>query len=254
VGACLGGGQVGEACDAPVQAGVGESRSEADREQRSGRTTASSSSRLASLCLIGPALPIPGLDATDGCGLGVTALSSEGRADSGGAQPAATRDSSVAGVTIAGQEQEIDQTEAVELPENCTTPSALCAFLNQGETYLGPGSLAGHAQEALKVNAVVIQQLAASPLLSVLGARTETLVHNDGGEPVVAPTQDGETKGVGANRAAPADAAEVAGVDGLLPNTGGLWSGLLSIGLLAVGSGAILMAWSRRRMLAQQVG
>ena len=248
---CVGGdGEETDCGGAPAQGQVGESSSQIDRDRASGRTTASSDSDAADVCLTAPPeVPLP----FAGCGLGVEALSSHGQSDSGGASPSADRGSSVGSVTVAGQKQPVDQTAGGAVPPGCAPgASAVCGYVNQGETYLGQGS-AGHAQEALKVLVLpaVVVGIADAPqdLLSVIGGRTETLVHNDGGESTTPGTPHGpggHAKASGANRA-PATVAGEAATGGGLPNTGGPAEGLLVGGLLALGAGAMLVSVSRMR-------
>ncbi|MGH3443936.1 MAG: hypothetical protein ACRDPB_01040, partial [Nocardioidaceae bacterium] len=83
-------------------------------------------------------------------------------------------------------------------------------------------------------------------------AHTETLVHNDGGEQ---PAVRGETAAHHPSTGAGGPGtpgATVLGADlsagGVLPNTGGVWSGLLGLGLLALGVGSLLLAAGRRRV------
>jgi hypothetical protein len=275
-GACLGGDGAStstSACDAPVSAGVAKSESHATRDQRTGRTRAASRSSLVDVCLTAPAgaglplpglpdlplpelpgLPLPGSDAL-GCTVGLALLQSEGAADSGGSTPSASRDSSVGSLTLAGTTQDLDQTQAGELPPGCPAgSSALCAYLDQGETYLGPGSLAGSAQEAVK--AQVLPGILGSDLLTLIGARSETLVHDDGGEAVTAtpshPVVSGHEGSTVRHGTARAAVALAPGAAGGLPNTGGPSSGLLALGLLGLGLGSMLLAVSRSsRLLAR---
>ena len=246
---CVGGdGEPTDCQGAPAEGQLGESSSRIDRDRASGRTSASSASDAADVCLTAPSeVPLP----FSGCGVGVEALSSHGESDSGGASPSADRGSSVGSLTIAGQEQPVDQTAGAAVPPDCVPGASLaCGYVNQGETYLGQGS-AGHAQEALHVVVLpaVLVGIAEAPLdlLSVVGGRTETLVHNDGGEPVTHTpgSPGGHVKAAGANRAPATVAGESA--TGGLPNTGGPAAGLLVGGLLALGAGAMLVSASRMR-------
>ena len=276
---CAGGTETSEGtCQAPVNAAVAQSTTQADRDQASGRTTASSGSSLANACLSAPGdSPLPGLPGTPGlpgvptlpapggtgtgCALGADLVSSQGHSDSGGSQPTASRSSSLAGLTVGGQRSDVTDPQALELPPGCPVPadpttdptgaSALCAYLNQGETYVGPGSVAGHAQEAVKVR-LLPGVVSGADLLSLIGARTETLVHNDGGEPVGHPGGPGASATPGHHAPGSADRAPatVAGeATGGLPNTGGPAEALLIAGLLAVGAGAMLVSLSRMRRL-----
>lgn len=233
---CLGGSNTDPtaACDGPVSAGVLTNEAQTDRSH--GRTTASSESDLADLCLTQPG--------TTGCSLSADTLHSQGRADSAG--PSARRGSFLLGVQGGGQGGRVDQPTAIQLPPGCPPPSALCAYLNQGETYLGHG-VAGHAQDALKASVLPGQPVE----VDVLGGHTETLVHPRAGTPGTAPGVSGQSAGGPGHPATGTVAGEHAGLEplaGLLPNTGGVWSGLLALGLLGVAAGSFLLSASRRRL------
>ncbi len=226
-------------CEGPIGAGVAQSASQADRDQRSGRTTASSETGLLVTCL--------GYDG-ESCALEAAALYSEGESDSGGATSSASRDSGLVLVGAGGDEIVDLDTPAplTELPIDCD--SLVCAYLDQGETYLGDG-IAGHAQEALRLQTFGLPTLLPGgdelPVFSLVLGRSETLVHNDGGEPEVAGAEgEPEIRGAEANRAP----AVIAGARGGLPNTGGPGLGLLAVGLLALGSGSLLVAGRRTRL------
>ncbi len=223
--ACVGGSdETGATCDGPVQAGVATTSSSAQRDQRSGRTTAQSSSEVADVCL--------GQEPVVGCGLGVNALSSSGESDSDGS---ADRRSNLAGIKAGGNAILPDQTDPVSIAigPDCE-PTLVCVFGNQGETYAGP-ALAGHAQEALA--------LAALPNVAALViGQSETLVHNDGRTVVEPPIDVLPPKAGGGNSGAGEPS------DGVLPNTGGVWAGWLSLGFLVLAAGAGLFAFGRRRI------
>ncbi len=233
--ACLGGTNTDPAgeCDGQASVGVLNSHGHADRDQASGQTMASSKSDIADVCLKDD-------PSTEGCALGAGALHSSGQSDSGGSQAAAERESYLLAVDAGGKEQGrySDPTD-VSLPPGCPSGTSLvCVFLNQGETYVGKG-VAGHAQEALHA-AVLPGNLD----LIVELSRTETLVHNDGGEaPVTTPSGGTAAPGSGG------PGMPGGGGGGVLPNTGGVWSGLLALGLGGVGVGALLTAYGRRRAL-----
>lgn len=237
--ACIGGDSTDPTagCDGPVAVGVGRSSAESHRDQRTGRTTASSRSGLADVCLQQPG-------GTDGCALGADALQSRGDADSGGAKPSASRSSSLLGVTAGGKQQgNYDTPTAIAIQPGCASPSLVCAYLNQGETYLGD-HLAGTAQDALAAGLLPGTPLAVDANLS----HAETLVHNDGGE-ATGTTSGGGAGPVGSGAAGgPGHPGASSGaLAGVLPNTGGVWSGILALALGAVGLGALLMASARRR-------
>jgi len=233
---CLGGSKTDPtaSCDGPLSAGLLTNEARTDRSH--GRTTASSQSDLADLCLTQPG--------TTGCTLSADALHSRGTAGSAG--PSARRGSFLLGVQGGGQGGRVDQPTAIQLPPGCPPPSALCAYLNQGETYLGHG-IAGHAQDALKASLLPGQPVE----VDVLGGHTETLVHPQAVAPGNAPGVSGLSAGGPGHPATGTVAGEhaaLAPLAGLLPNTGGVWSGLLTLGLLGVAAGSFLLAASRRRL------
>jgi hypothetical protein len=236
---CLGGSKTDPtaSCDGPLSAGVLTDKAQTDRSH--GRTTASSESDLADLCLTQPG--------TTGCTLSPDARHS--LATAGSAGPSARRGSFLLGVQGGGQGGRVDQPTAIQLPPGCPPPSALCAYLNQGETYLGHG-IAGHAQDALKVGLLPGQPVE----VDVLGGHTETLVHTRAGTPghsVAGQGAGGPSAGGPGHPATGTVAGEhaaLAPLAGLLPNTGGVWSGLLAFGLLGLAAGSFLLAAARRRL------
>jgi hypothetical protein len=237
---CLGGDDAdpSAACSGPVATGVAGSEGKAQRDQRSGRTTASSGSDVADVCVQKD--PVTG-----GCALGADAVHSEGGSDSGGSRASADRDSYLLALDAGGEEQgRVGDPQAFALPPECPEgTSVLCVFMNQGESYVAK-QMAGHAQEALHLSV-----LPGNLDLVVELSRSESLVHNDGGEQPAGDSGDsGPARGVGSG--GPGQPGSVAGVEGLLPNTGGVWSGLLALGLLAIGSGALLAARAQRRVAA----
>lgn len=234
---CLGGDDATQDtdCSGPVAAGAATSEAEAERDQRRGRTTARSESDVADLCIERD--PVTGA-----CAVGVGALHSSGSSDSGGATASADRESYLLRLDLDGEERgRAGDPEALALPPECPDgQSLLCLFLNQGESYVGNG-VAGHAQESLHVDV-----LPGNLDLLVEVGRTDTLVHKDGGE----------IAGVGQNRPAPTEgraggAGQVAGVDeiagpsGVLPDTGGVWTGLLALAFAGIGIGSMLMGRQR---------
>ncbi|MDQ6934019.1 MAG: hypothetical protein M3130_01775 [Actinomycetota bacterium] len=242
-GVCLGGTDttgLPQNCNGPVKAGIANAYSGAHRNHSTGRTTAYSNSDVANLCVN----PTP---TNEGCLLGATALSSHGKADS---NRSASRGSSLAGVQINGTNHPVVTGPlAIAVPPGCTTPSLVCAFFNQGETYFGP-QLAGTAQNALEVTALTFPGMPS--LVAVTAAHSETLVHNAGAAPThVTPPQAGHEPGDNADTTAPKDAdnagAVASALGSVLPNTGGVWSGLLAIAFLMLGMGAALLTWERRR-------
>ena len=253
---CIGGTHADPtaACDGPVHAGVLTNSSRIIRNQHTGRTRASSRSDLATVCLTQPG--------TTGCALSAGALHSQGRADSGGGSrsvaPTAKRGSYLLGLQGGGQEGRVDPPASIQIPPGCPssktqapstqTPNVLCTYLNQGETYLSKG-VAGHAQDALKAGLLPGQPVE----LDVLGGHTETLVHNRGAAtsgPGHRPR--GSVSGVSAGGPGHPATGTVQGesalapLAGMLPNTGGPWSGLLALALLGISAGSFLVAGSQR--------
>lgn len=239
--ACLGGSDpTGDTCDGPIDAGVIESWSAIHRGP-SGHTEAESGSSVADLCVERD--PILGT-----CTVGVAVLESSGSSDSRGH---AEKQSNVIGLELGGQTAgDFQDPTAIAIPPGCTSPSLVCLFLNQGETYLSKPA-AGHAVEALHLSALDGSILAHA-------AQSETLVHKAGarnggpkcpGSPSC-PGGPGGPGGLGGPGAGPGDSAgPPSGGDKLLPDTGGFWSGLLPTGLLAIAMGALTLAWARRREL-----
>lgn len=233
--ACVGGTNTDPtaACNGPVSLAALSSSGQADRDQASGRTTASSLFDAANLCVQRD--PITGL-----CAVGVGALHSEGQSDSGGATPSASRSSYLLDLQLGGMDLgRVDDPTDLSIQPACANPSLLCLFLNQGETYLAPG-IAGHVQDALKATVLP----GTLDLFAGVG-HTETLVHNDGGNPPGNPSNppkgpkdddngDGDDNGDDNNG------------DAALPDTGGPWSGLLALGLFGVAAGSFVVAGARR--------
>ncbi len=236
---CLGGiDNTGETCDGGATVDLAASRSSAHRNQQSGRTTGTAQSGLANVCVQREG---------DACTVTADAISSYGHSDSDGS---ASRSSQVLNFSLAGNAAGApNDAFAIAVPEpvpggevDCTHPTTpptlLCVFGNQGETYFGD-NVVGTSQTAL--DAMGFDQ----NLLANF-AHTETLVHDDGGEAVVLPPSNPNSPD---NPTSPAHPRPVTQVDdGVLPNTGGVWSGLLGIGLALFGLGAVATAWDRRRM------
>ncbi|WP_435768404.1 hypothetical protein [Nocardioides sp. SYSU DS0651] len=231
--ACLGG--TGAAtCDGPVGVGVLDSWSEISRDG-SGHTEASSGSSVADVCL-GPVL--------GACTVGAQAVSSEGSSDSRGS---ASKESQVIGLQLGGPLGDFTEPTAISIPPGCTSPSVACVFLNQGETYLGNG-IAGHG--AIALNASVLDGVILAD-----AAQSETLVHKAGsrsgpGGPGDGPGGPGDGDG-GPGAGGPGAGGPAAGDGdagaGVLPDAGGVWSGLLAIGLFTIALGGFCLAWARRR-------
>lgn len=234
---CLGGNDASQTakCSGPVDVAVASSEGAAQRNQDTGRTSASSRSSVADACVERDA-------ETGTCAVGASLLASKGRSNSGGSQASAERDTHLVALTLGNEERaRYSDANAIALPPECPPgTSLLCVFLNQGETYVKQ-SAAGHAAEALHLDVLP----GILDLKLELG-QSETFVRNDGRTPGV----KGEVKGIekSANPRRPATVFE--NIGGVLPNTGGFWSGLLSLALLALGAGSLLLALSRRRAMS----
>ena len=241
--ACVGGTDTtGETCSGPVGVGVLQSYSEIFRDG-SGHTEASSGSSVADVCVA----PVP---LTGTCTVGAAAVSSEGQSDSRGT---ASKESNVIGLELGGPLGDFTEPTAIALPPGCTSPSIACVFLNQGETYLGNG-LAGHAVQALNVSAldgtILANAAQSETLVHKAGPRTTDLPDGPGG-PIDGDAGNGD-EGDGGDGGSN-DGGNAGGLDDgadALPDTGGFWSGFLAIGLLTLAIGGFLVAWSRRRDLA----
>ena len=223
------GGTDGDAtdCDGQVGAGAVQSNGEVDRNAN-GRTKASSGSSAANACLQQD--PLLGT-----CTVGADVIRSEGRSDSAGS---ASKDSQVLGADLDGTTvADSSHPTAVALPPECTSPSLLCLFLNQGETYVGARA-AGHAVTAL--TATVLDGSVIATL-----AHSETLVHQVD-RPTTANPGGPVTSGGPATPASGTPQAGDVPADPVLPNTGGVLLSLLMLGLFGVGVGSLLVAWSRR--------
>lgn len=245
--ACVGGSDgTGETCDGPVQAGVLTSESSTERDGQ-GNTRSEQTTSVADVCLAE--------DAAGACQVGLDAVQSDGTSDSRTGET--ERSSQVAGLELGGQ-QFVTATDPFGLvvPEGCTSPSLVCAFLNQGETY-GTASrdLVGTNQEAahvLLLDGNVDAVLAQSETWAYDGATGD----GDGNGPGGPGGPGGGGPGGGSGGPGDGDGGFGAGDGGpqagqgtdggLLPNTGGTAAGLLSLALLLTGLGALLVAWSRR--------
>ncbi|MDQ6642514.1 MAG: hypothetical protein M3Y66_08480, partial [Actinomycetota bacterium] len=161
--ACVGGTDPsGTTCSGYLGASAGTSRSSSQRDLQTGHTTAASDSSVSQACV---RQTVAGT-----CAVSAGVLSSDGNADSNGT---ASRHSQVLGLNIAGNPAGLPTSPfGISVPPNCTTPSLLCVFGNQGETYLAPG-LAGTSQSALDVYGL-------NRTLQVGLAHSETLAHNAG--------------------------------------------------------------------------
>ena len=234
--ACLGGTSTDPdaRCNGPIALGAARSEAQADRNQSTGQTTASSMFEAATLCL----QPDP---ITGACTVGASALHSEGQSDSGtdSTSSSASRSSHLLGGEFQGTPLgPVSDPTDLSIQPQCADPSLLCVFLNQGETYLASG-IAGHSQDALKLTLL-------PGVLDVFAGvgHTETLAHNDGGDPPSTPPPGDEPNGP--NGSDGPDAPDDAEASPALPDTGGSWSGLLALGLIGIAAGSFAVAFGRR--------
>lgn len=215
-------------CDGAIGAGAVQSQGQVDRTA-SGRTRASSGSSAATVCLQRD--PVLGT-----CTVDADALTSQGRADSDGT---ASKDSQVLGLDLAGTVvANTSEPSSLALPPDCADPGLACVFLNNGETYVAR-SAAGHAVAALDASL-----LDGTALATV--AHSETLVHQ--GDAPDGPSGPDDPQGGPTTPepgSVPVPQAGGTPTDAVLPNTGGVLSGFLTLGLLGVGLGSLLVAWSR---------
>lgn len=232
--ACLGGSNTdawGE-CDGQISAEV--ATSEATMRRGDGRTQGSSQSQVADVCI--------GRDG-ETCAAGLTLLQAASRAFWDGRTEG---ESTTGRLELGGEEVGAyqDPTDVSVQPE-CTAPSLVCLVLNEADSSIGNDQVT-QTQDALGAGVlpdtagvdVGLSRTAASvthgQVLGVEGVK-------GGGGDVVA--------GVGGT-GGPGMPGVVAGVTGLLPDTGGVWSGILAIALAALGAGSLLVARGRRRFSA----
>lgn len=216
-------------CAAPVSVGVGTSKAQAKRDKTSGATQSSSESAVVDACL----------GQEDGaCALELKVLQASSAASSDGQSGG---DSVLVAGSGGDQGGAVDQEVAVEVPPGCPEgESALCAYLNQG-TAQAAGPVASAAQEAL--GAVVLPgnldgvvSVSGTEVSAAQGAvlGVEAAAGNGGpGKPGAGDGDGGGDDGDGA---------------GVLPDTGGVWSGLLAVALGALAAGSFLIARNRRRL------
>lgn len=240
--ACLGGASTdpNATCNGPIALGLATSEAQADRNQSTGQTTASSMFEAATLCL----QPDP---ITGACTVGASALHSEGQSDSGtdSKSSSASRSSSLLSGELQGKPfGPVSDPTDLSIQPQCADPSLFCAFLNQGETYLAPGT-AGHAQDALKLTVLP------GALDAFVGVgRTETLVHNDGGNATPPSTPPAGDEPNGSNGSDVSGVSDGSVDNAALPNTGGPGSGLLALGLIGIAAGSFAVAFGRRERIA----
>jgi LPXTG-motif cell wall-anchored protein len=220
---CLGGDSSDQRaeCTGPVGAKVAASKAQTERGKSDGRTSGRSESAVVDVC-VGPE--------NDTCAVGAEVLKAESEASSDGTTHG---ESTVAGLELGNEEVlSLDEQGELEIQPDCAEPSVVCAVANEGEAVVTEGAVR-QTQDAL--NAGILPDT-----LDVdLGiSRTEVTVR--AGEPAAA----GQSPSAGGPGTP--DAGDPGEAGGILPNTGGFWSGLLAIALGAVSAGAFLIARNRR--------
>lgn len=229
--ACIAGDGVSDGTCDGQHVGLVQGTSGLDRSG-TGHNTATSWTSMANFCLQ------PG---AEGCTADGNVLSSRGRSDteSGGSTSSTLAQGDLAGTPASAPGDPL----TVAVPADCDSPSLACVFLNQGDDGVsGPLTRTSRA-------VVEISGLGGEAGGSLAEARSGTSSVED--TSVVSPPTHGQARPP-ASTTTKASTADVAGpvAGGLLPNTGGVWSDLISIGLLLVGAGATAMAWTRRRHTA----
>jgi LPXTG-motif cell wall-anchored protein len=240
--ACVGGDSADARaeCSGPVSAKLLTSKAWMQRDKTDGSTEGRSESSAADIC-VGPE--------DDSCAVGLEVLKAWSAASSDG-----TADgwSTLARLQL-GNEEVLSVEDPAELavqPE-CAEPSVLCAAANEGATTVQDGA-ATATQDALNVG-VLPDSLGADAGISRTGVSADTGAGAATGAGEVAGVQQeapgGEVAGAGAGSGAGGPGHPAAAAAGaVLPNTGGVWSGLLAIALGAMAAGSFLVAWSRRRV------
>jgi hypothetical protein len=221
---CLGGNSSDQRaeCEGPVGAKVAASKAHTERDKSNGRTSGRSESAVVDAC-VGPE------DET--CAVGAEVLKAESEASSDGATHG---ESTVIGVELGNEERASLSDEAeLEIQPGCAEPSLVCAAANQGEAVVEEG-LAKQSQDALNVEVL-------PDTVGVDLGISRTEVTATAGDQVAGV----EKKAPGADEPRSGEPGEAGGI---LPNTGGVWSGLLALALGAVAAGSFLVAGNRRRL------
>jgi hypothetical protein len=223
---CLGGNSSDQRaeCAGPVGVKVATSKAHAERDKADGHTTSKGESAVVDVC-VGPE--------DDTCAVGAEVLKAESEASSDGTT---NGESTIIGLELGNEERgSLNEEAELEIQPDCAEPSIVCAAANQGEAVVEEG-LAKQSQDALNVGVL-------PDTLDVdLGiSRTEATAK--AGEPAADVEQPSAAGGPGMPGAG--DPGESAGI---LPNTGGVWSGLLSLALGGMAAGSFLLARNRRRL------
>lgn len=223
---CLGGNDsTGKRCDG-LHLGVAQGTSALNRGGSTGESSASSWTSLANLCL---------RHGTAGCLLGADLLGSHGSADT---RSGATGESTIADLNLDGTSLGAPgEPVTLAIPTDCARPSLLCVFLNQGDQGVA-GPLTTSAQSVVAVSGLGEQ------LGAVLGSTETGVTSKSGAGEAPSTSTNPATSGLQVAVGPSVRAAQA----GALPHTGGVWSGLLAIGLLLSGLGALALGWSKRRV------
>jgi LPXTG-motif cell wall-anchored protein len=230
--ACLGGSNTDawSECDGQISAEV--ATSEAEMRRTDGRTQASSQSQVADICI--------GRDG-ETCAAGLTLLQAASKAFwDGRSEGTSTTGRLVLGGEEVGAYQ--DPTD-VSVQPDCTAPSLVCVVLNEEDSSIENDQVR-QAPDALDVGV-----LPDTVGIDVGISRTEASVTHGEVLGVEGIRGGGDVVAVVSGSGGPGTPGTVAGVGaGVLPNTGGVWSGLVALALAAFGAGSLLVARNRRRL------
>jgi hypothetical protein len=224
---CLGGNSSDQRaeCAGPVGATVAGSKAHAEHGKSDGHKKSKSESAVVDVC-VGPE--------EETCAVGAEVLKAESEASSDGKT---NGESTVAGVELGNEElASLDDEAELEIQPGCAEPSVVCAAANQGEATVTEG-LVKQSQDALNVG-VLPDTVGVDLGVSRTEATASAGDPADGDEAAQGGSGGPGTPGVD-------DPGESAGI---LPNTGGVWSGLLSLALGGVAAGSFLLARNRRRL------
>ncbi|MCW2757298.1 MAG: hypothetical protein JWO46_1044, partial [Nocardioidaceae bacterium] len=233
---CLGGDDPTGASCSGIAAGIGQGESQLHKDKTTGQSQASSSTSLANLCLAGET----------GCTVSADAVGSDGSADTatGTTGSSTLADLGLDGTQVGAPSDPIE----ISVPTDCVDPSVACILLNQGDAMVS-GNALSTTQSVLDV-AGLGGTLGLTLAETTTQASTSTVEPPVVNPPVVEPPVVNPPN-VATPKAPKANAADTgkdaSALDAVLPNTGGVWSGLLGIALLLLVGGAALLVGRRRR-------
>lgn len=242
--ACLGGDSADPRaeCSGPVSAEVGTSSAQQQRDKTDGSTQGTAQSAVVDVCV--------GAEGAT-CAAGVEVLKARSFASSSGT----TQGGSTVARLELGNEEVVSLSDPtnLEIQPECAEPSAVCVVANQGASAVNDG-VASQTQDAL--NAGVLPDtvgidlgLSGTGVVSTEGDPAGAVVPEPPGAGGPGAGGDGPgAGGPGAGGPGTPGNGEVAGVQArVLPNAGGIWSGLLAIAFGTLAAGSFLIARSRRR-------